>query len=519
MKEFWQQIKAQFERMSPQQRKVTASAVGLMVVVLIISLAWAGKKEWRPLFDSPLPPKEGGRITKKLEELGIEYRLDVDNSTILIPVRDKARITMQLAQSDSLPSVTVGWTEILSESSVMGRTREREKLDFIRGMQGELETTIRTQIEPVKNVRAHITLPEVRLFLEDQVLPTASIVIELKPYEEISDDQIRGIMNLVAYAVEGMEPKNVKIIDSLGNTLSDRVDFEKTDQKKAQTILEIQREYETELARKAQSMLGRVLGQDKVIVRVAVEFDFDKIESTIKEFAPPIPGEDGGIMRSQETETEAYEGTGVFPGGVPGVDTNIPGYKGVDREKSTYDRKRAINNYEVNTTEKHLIKSPGTVKRLTVSVLVDDQYKLNDEQKVELEDNVKAALGFINGRDNIKFTQMRFSTDDLDRLRAAMEAEAKRQLIINIAIISAATLFLIGWLLLRWLKERREAKLRALAEEMADEDVVELEETFEPVLSVEEQEKREIQERLKRHAQDNPEQIAQLLRAWIVEEV
>lgn len=518
MKDFFAQISAQIARLNKQQKNVLAGAVGLIVIILFVSLAWAGKTEWGNLFTGELPPKENGRIAKMLDELKVNYRLGEDDSTIMVPKRDKARITMLLAQNDSLPGATTGWTEIFKESSIMGRTREREKLDFVRGLQGELEHTIKSQLEPVADARVHITLPEVRLFVEDRVLPTAAVVLRLKPYEDLKDNQIRGIMNLVASAVEGLEPKNVKILDTLGTTLSERIEFEHTDQKKVQTVLEIQQEYEQEISRKVQGMLARVLGQGKVIAKAAVEFDFDKIESKIREFAPPIPGEDVGIMRSQETEVEAYEGTGVFPGGVPGVDTNIPGYKGVDQEKSKYDRKRAINNFEINTTEKHLIKSPGTIRRMTISVLVDDQYKLRDDQQEALQANVEAAIGFVRGRDEIKFTQIRFSTDDIDRLREAMEEERQRRLIVTVALIASAIFFLIGWLFLRWLKLRREARLRAIADQLDEDTVIDLEETFDTVLSVEEQERRDLQERLKRHAQEYPDQVAQLLRAWIIEE-
>jgi len=515
-RQFLDNIKTSFHNLrKPQQYMLIGIAVCVMLVMTIM-LFWGGKTEWVVLFPN-LNPKEASRIVNELKNQQFDFMTE-SNGTIKVPAGQKSEIMLTLAGSDVLPDRNVSWEKLFSNSSILGQTKQRERIDYIRGMQGELEYTI-NKIDQVKSSRVHINIPAEKLFKEDELDPTASVLLKLVPFEELTTENIRAIQNMVAYSVEGLSPVNVKVTDTSGKILSDEVDYAKDEASKTMTILQIQQEYEEDLSNKAGKMLEKILGAENARVEVAVEFDFDKIETTIKKYSPPIPGEENGIIRSQEKEEEKYEGTGRFPGGVPGTDSNVPGYKEIEGDSSKYNREKTINNFEINTEDKHLIKKPGTVKRLTIAVFLNDKTKLTDEQKLGLEEGVKNAVGFNSQRgDKISLMQIHFDNEWFEKMVREMERRERMKLIIIISSIGGILLIIIAVLVIRWYRNYIEAKRRKSMEQEEIKQVVEIEEEFEPILSIEEQEKREMHEKIRKSAQSNPEEFAKLLKAWMMEE-
>lgn len=513
MQDFFNRLREQFLKLKKEQRYFLMAILFIVFIIFVMLVVWATRIEWVPLFNNSLNPKEAGKIVAKLKELPYKYKIDNNGATILVPIQDKAKILLELANNDSLPESSEGFKEVFKESGLLGETRERERINYIRGLQGELERTI-SEIQQIEKVRVHIVLPKKTLFEEDQEEPTASVYLKLKPYETLKIEQIKGIQNLIAYAIEGLKPKNVKIIDMFGRILSDKVLYEDEEGGKTTLAIKLQKQYERDLERKTQSMLERVLGPGRAVVRVVCELNFDKIETMSKEFAPPIKGEDTGLKRSEEIEKEQYKGIGVVPGGVPGVDTNIPGYKGVNEEKNEYNRVRNINNYELNTIEKKIIRAPGAIKRLSISVIIDG--KLNEEEKKALESNVKTAVGYVEGRDSIQFTQIAFSKAERDAALKAWEEAQRRRLLITVSILIGLVFLTIGIFVFIWGKKRRE-ELRRIEEE-AEEEIIEIDDEVEEPLSIEEQERREMEERIREIARKDPAKIASLIRIWMIEE-
>ncbi|MFA7577022.1 MAG: flagellar basal-body MS-ring/collar protein FliF [Candidatus Muiribacteriota bacterium] len=512
-----EKIKNNFQNLRKEQQYILGGLVVAIFLTFFILIFWGGKSEYSVLF-SELSMKDSSRIVNELKTKGYPYEIQLGGTTILVPSKQKSEIMLDLAGTNVLPESNVSWEKIFSNTSVLGQTKQRERIDYIRGLQGEIETTI-NKIDQIVNSRVHINIPTEKLFKEDEVDPTAAVMLKLRPFEDLSNENIKAIQNLVAFSIEGMLPENVKVVDSSGKILSDMVDHKKDDASKTMTILQVQKEYEVDLAKKARQMLERVLGPDNADVKISVELDFDKIETTIKNFAPPIPGEDTGIKRSEDKETEKYEGTGRFPGGVPGTDSNIPGYQAIEGDSSKYNREKIISNYEINSEHKHLIKTPGSVRRLTVSVLLNDERLLTIEEKSGLEGIVRNAVGFnLDRGDTIELVQIHFDRDWYNKMLEEMERERRMRLILTLASIGAFIMMILIIVIIRWYRNYLIAKRRREAEDEEVEQVVEIEEEFEPIMSIEEQEKREMHDRIKKAAQQNPTDVAKLLKTWMMEE-
>jgi len=50
---------------------------------------------------------------------------------------------------------------------------------------------------------------------------TASIMLKLKPNAQLSKSQVKGIVNLVAHSVQGLQAENITIVDNMGKILND----------------------------------------------------------------------------------------------------------------------------------------------------------------------------------------------------------------------------------------------------------------------------------------------------------
>lgn len=428
---FFEQVRGFWQRLTVAQRAVLSSAVVLSILALVIGLVLATRPVYSSLFAN-LSAEDGPAIIKKLEELRIPYQVSPDGTNILVP-KEKVHETRLRLASDGLPMGGVGY-EIFDKATYT-LTDFQQKIQFKRALQGELERTV-GQLAEIEQARVHLVIPEPELYEEKEKDPTASVVVKLKAGERLSPAQIKGIVHLVAHSVEGLKTDNVEIIDMHGNVLSDSLE-----KPFAPTKLEAQKEYERHLKRSIESMLERVLGPDKAVARVTAYLDFSKKESDSEIYSPVVGKE--GIPRSEQSIEEKFKGTGVAPGGVPGVTSNIPGYPGATQGE--YQRRELTTNYEISKVKSHVLQAPGDVLRLSVAIIVDTgRTQLTQRRINDIENVAAAAVGLdkVTRGDQIEVIGMAFSTE-VDDKEAAERARALRVLYMKIAM-----LLLLGTLIL-----------------------------------------------------------------------
>lgn len=423
--EFWQ-------RLTTAQKAVLSSAVILSLLALVVGIVLTTRPVFSSLYTN-LSKEDAAAIGKKLEELKISYQVAPDGSTILVPKEVVAQTRLKLA-SEGLPLGGVGY-EIFDKASYT-LTDFQQKIQFKRALQGELERTI-GQLQQIEQARVHLVIPEPELFEDKEKEPTASVVVKLKAGERLQPSQIKGIVHLVAHSVEGLKADNVEVIDIHGEVLSDMLE-----KPFAPSKMEAQREYERHLKRSIESMLERVLGPDKAVARVTAYLDFSQKKSDSEIYSPVVGKE--GIPRSEQSIEEKFKGTGVAPGGVPGVTSNIPGYPGATQGE--YQRREATTNYEISKVKSHVVQAPGDVLRLSVAIMVDTaRTRLTPRRIRDIQKVASAAVGLDRKRgDQIEVIGMAFSTevDDKDR---AERMRAQRVLLMKVAaivLLGALILFL-----------------------------------------------------------------------------
>jgi flagellar M-ring protein FliF len=499
------------------QKVLISGALLLIVTAVVVSSRAVLSTNYEPLYTN-LAVNDAAAMTAQLDELGVDYKLEDAGATIMVPAELKYETRLQLA-SAGLPQGAVGF-EIFNETS-FGETETDKRVKYQVALQGELTKTIQS-LDKVEAAKVNLVIPQQSLYTENQKVATASVLIKNRFNTRMSSSEIQGIVHLVANSVEGLKPENVTVVDTNGNVLSSGLsesEYQSNAVELTQAQLALQRQYEAEMQTSVQSMLEHVVGPGKAVVRVSAELNFDEKESRMEIYSPLQDKKTPAtFVRSDSRIEETSESTGQAEQGAVGTDTNIPSYMQTNpaTESSSSERTERITNYEIDKEEILQRFAPGAVKRLTVAVIVDQE--LDSLRKDEIQRMVETAVGIDpNHPDpsnrNVSVTGMRFSqvqepVPEGSSLLPALPGYAWILLLILALAVSG--------LVIRTLRLRRSAaepQFEAVAEEE-----IKLQDLLDKELTPQEKERKLIREEVEKLIDVNPEDAANLIRTWLLEE-
>lgn len=520
-----QSVQSFWNNLSRPQKIVTVLAPLLVAGALIYLIMWAGRPQYVVIF-TKLSDTEAGAITTKLKDLKADYKLSDNGSTIMVPQQSAAELRLQLA-SAGLPQQSKFSFDNL-DTMRLGETDSDRKLRYVLGLQNELENTLKT-LNGVEDARVHIVMPEPSLFVDSQKDATAAVTLKLAPSTNLGEEQVRAIANLLAGSIEGLQPKNVTIVDTGGTVLSDVLGKSEDPNKLTGTQYQLKQTIEEDTRKSLQSMLDSVLGPGKTVVRISAVLDFDK-KTIVKQTNGP-----GAVVSEQNSEERTTNGT-LGVGGTPGLPANAaPTYTEADAVNSSSEKITSTVNYQVDTTQEEQVVNPGSIKRLSVSVMADADV-VNLDQLDLIKTILASAAGVDADRgDEIQVAAIPFNKTDLQKDLLAMENARKQQQLIRYAEIGAAVLLALI-LLLVYLRQRskkaREARMLALndsepvtlqtaeillAQQLAEEEA-KLNLANKSVKTVEEIEKQKTKEAVEEYSRNNPDEAARLMKTWLSEE-
>ena len=347
-------------------RKVTIAIVALTVLGgFFLLLFLSGRTTYSPIF-SNLSEEDTAAIVQKLREDKVPYRLTNGGRTIECPEEQLYDVRLNLASAGLPQGGGIGFE--LFDRKAFGATEFVQRVNLQRALQGELARTIR-QYPQVAGARVHLSLPERSLFVREEEVPEATVVMQLKPGATLQRSQLKGIVHLVTCSVQGLQPHNVHVVDTSGKVLFTPREDGMMAGGGDGTLLERQGQIEKRLENKIKEILGPIVGIQKVVARVNVDLDPRLIEQTEEEYDP-----DRIAVRSEQRSSEKSSGPGKVEGGVPGVLSNLDstGNAAVaSAAGSEYKKENETVNYEVNRITRRTVAPRGDLQRLTVAVLVD----------------------------------------------------------------------------------------------------------------------------------------------------
>lgn len=390
-----------------------ATVVGLLAFFIFLTSRLTSPS--MSLLYSDLEPNDSGAIVKQLEAQKIPFELGRGGTEIYVPADKVLRTRVSMAEQGLPGGGSVGY-EIFDESDALGSTNFVQNVNLVRALEGELARTIRS-VSNVKAARVHLVMPRRELFSREKQEPSASIVLRMTGANRLGKEKVLAIQHLVAAAVPSLTPRQISIVDDKGNLLARGFDdpagqFEEDAEAK-------QRAFEGRLSRTVEELLEKTVGFGKVRAEVRAEMDFDRVTTQEETFDP-----DGQVVRSTQTSEESARSQDKEQDLPVSVGTNLPDNSesgtGASAQTSESRTDEAVN-FEISKKVTSTVKNTGEVQRLSVAVLVDGLYRVNDqgervyeprprEQMELLATLARTAVGFNEDRgDTVEIINMQFA--------------------------------------------------------------------------------------------------------------
>lgn len=564
LKKLVSQIKELWSKWTIIQKVILIGVIAAVIVALVLVVTLSSKTTEVPLFNVAITDEaQRDKIVYRLAEENVDVNV---NATGMLTVKDEAtarRMRAILVREDLVPGNVDPWN--------LFDTERWTTTDFERNvnLQRSITNQIKQHIEALDEVdvaNVVLSMPEKTLFQEDQDPVSASVIIYPKPGSDITENKkkIQGIQKILLKAIPGLLAENVTIADASGVILNDfegmkdieRIDVIAKEQKLIQTL-------ETQYRAKILTALQLIFTEDRVRdLNIKIDMDMSQkvVEATeyspivLKEDDPKTPYDDSkyveSITLSSENVEKKWTGTGGNPEGPAGIEgQNPPVYSDMSNLYGTSEERGNKQNNVINTKHISEQKSP-TIDRVTVSVNIDGEWKrrydedgnlillsngtidreyvpITAETIAQATSLVQDAIGYNELRGdsvtvrNIRFDRTaQFQEEDAEFIRAQQTRQTIFYALIGIVVV------LVTFIIFRFISRELERRRRLKEEEYLRQAALERERTFmeaeqagmEVTMSVEERHRAELLENAISMAKDHPEDVAMLIRTWLMEE-
>ncbi|ASF13633.1 flagellar M-ring protein FliF [Shewanella sp. BC20] len=339
-------------------------ALAICLALAVFVMIWAQEPEYRPL--GKMETQEMVQVLDVLDKNKIKYQIDVD--VVKVPEDKYQEVKMMLSRA-GIDSAAASNKDFLTQDSGFGVSQRMEQARLKHSQEENLARAIE-QLQSVSRAKVILALPKENVFARNTAQPSATVVINTRR-GGLGQGEVDAIVDIVASAVQGLEPSRVTVTDSNGRLLNSG--SQDGISARARRELELVQQKEAEYRTKIDSILSPILGPDNFTSQVDVSMDFTAVEQTAKRFNPDLPS-----LRSEMTVEN--NSTGGSTGGIPGalsnqppMESNIPqdATKATESVTAGNSHREATRNFELDTTISHTRQQIGVVRRVSVSVAVD----------------------------------------------------------------------------------------------------------------------------------------------------
>ena len=521
--------------------------IGVAAILALVAAAWmwGQSSDYRVLYTN-LSDRDGGAIISSLQQMNVPFKFAEGGGALLVPAAQVHEMRLRLAGQGLPKGGLVGFE--LMETQKLGTSQFQEQVNYQRALEGELARSIQA-LSSVQTARVHLAISKPSVFVREQQKPSASVMLNLHPGRTLDATQVSAIVHLVSSSIPDLPVKNVNIIDQSGNLLTTKVGAELG---LAPGQLKYLHEVEQSFVKRIESIITPISGLGNVLAQVTADMDFTQSENVAETYTPnqATPS----AMRSQQLSESGGGAGGAAASGVPGALSNqppgnatapitaapatgaagAPGQAGPAAAASAAQanqaaaaaasRRDSTINYEVDKTIRHTRQPVGTIKRLSVAVVVNHRKQADAEGKVttkpletaeieQINALVKEVMGYNKERgDSLNVTNSAFSVAEVEPatevpLWKQPETIATAKDIGRNVLIAAIVLFLVMGVLkplLTKLSEAVPAPVFVPQEEQEAAAVVQQRAGYEDNLTA-----------VKQMARQEPQIVANVVKDWV----
>lgn len=505
------------------QKAVAVIGTAALLIAAFMVFRWASAPSYAPLY-SDLSGEDASAVIEELDAQGVPYEITGGGGTIMVP-RAEVYTTRIALSGQGLPASTDSGYSLLDNQD-LSTSEFQEQTSFKRAMEGELSSTIEA-IDGVETAVVHLALPEKEVFSDEQDPATASVLVDTSPGVTLDEEQVQAVVHLVASSVDGLDPRKVTVADSTGRVLSSTGTDAGSGAASARSkqVQAFQESLQTEI----EALLDPVVGPGNSTTTVTADLDFDKSVTDSRRYhreddVPPL---------SESRTSETYNGPAGAgadgAGGIVGPDGQMDPVAGNDGGESSYQNNSRTQDNAVGETVEHRETAPGAVNSLHIGVVLDATAAAAIQPEV-IEDIISSAVGIKPDRgDTIEVETLAFDRSaeeaaaaEIEAAKAAEESAQRKELYRNLGIGGAILLMV----LLAWIQARRRAAAREeatsyLVEQLRLDAANRAPALESPALAAleasEVDEDESLRDELMALVEKQPEDVAALLRGWLVE--
>jgi len=347
------------------------------------------------LLVSGVDPAQTGKMTSALSAHGVSYQLQNNGTAIAVQGNQTAEARVALAGAGLLGNSQPGW-ELFNKQS-LGESNFQQQVTYQRALQGQLEATINS-VQGVSGAQVELVLPSAQNQIFGEGQSAASAAVLLSGTSVLDPSSVRGIAQLVASSVPGLELNKVTITGSSGQLLWPS-SAGGSGGSGGSNLQEAEQRYDQTTQANLEAMLAQTLGPGKAQVLVYANMNVDQASKESLEYAKAGTP----LQQTKSLETLSGNGSGAAATGT----ANLPA-AAQSGGKSNYKKETSTQQNGVSKTVTHTTVAPGTVESQHVSVLLD--HSVTPASVPAIKEAVTNAAGINTKRgDTISIGQIAFA--------------------------------------------------------------------------------------------------------------
>jgi len=397
-----------------------AASIALGVGIIF----WAQEPVYKPLYGN-LSEMDASQVINQLEQSNTPFKYDAASGVISVAAEDIHEVRIRMASS-GLPNSSDRGFSMLYQDQGIGTSAFMESARFNQALAEELQRSI-ASLDIISGARVHLAIPPKSAFIRNRSEANASVVVNLTQGRNLSEEQVAGIVYLVASSVPDLDPDNVTLIDQRGRLLSGQGGSSEMQMSNEQ--LRYGQQIEANLSERVNNLLFPLFGSDNVRVEVTASINHTAEERTVEQYGQLPP-----VLRSEQVSEEITPQADAA--GVPGAlainqqvqdaaaeDVVDPAV--ADAQPDARTSRRSTRNYEIDRTVSHVKETGGRIDRLSVAVVLNHIEEVvpgaegeeptvtvipvPPEQIANIEQIVREAVGFDGVRgDTVSVTTAKF---------------------------------------------------------------------------------------------------------------
>ena len=373
-------------------RQVTlVIALAICLAIAIFIIIWARQPDMRPL--GKMQTEELIQTLDFLDAQKIEYQLD--GNVVSVDESEYQNIKLLMTREGLEQGPTSG-SDIIMQDMGFGVSQRLERERLKHGREQQLARTIE-ELNNITRAKVLLAIPKENVFARREKKPSATVVLTIKRGRSLDREEVDSVVDMIASAVQGLEPARVTVTDQNGRLLNSG--SQSSLAARSRKEYDIERKREQEYLEKIDSILIPVVGLANYTAQVDLSMDFSAVEETQKRYNPDLPA-----IRSETTFEESN--MGGLAVGIPGALTNQPpinsdipevadGGGAGSATAPSRSHKEATRNYELDTTISHRRQQTGIIRRISVSVAVDYIPKVGENGETTMTPRSVEALSNI----------------------------------------------------------------------------------------------------------------------------